>query len=682
MARIAASLLVCGFVLVCGARAAPPADTEGRGEDFLPYRECSTSGTYAVDFFPPAGDTPAYGRCQHRPTGRVAWYVTWYAPGVALAEDGEHLVQYGRLVNGRQGQATPILSFWRAGKALKRYSADDLQRLQQLAGSAAQPGDAGRVLASVAGLREGGKVFVATLAEGTEVTFDVATGEVLRRTRRDTKKAPAEVPLEPLVCRGYRVVAESRPLSRAFTAFAQRLYGDVARTRPGENLVLSPSDLASNLVLVATGARGQTEEELRRVLLPGWPAVPAGRLVDSLAMLHEAAGLAEGSRGIPNFQNLLAGVRLTPAPRNGLVVAGVDSGSPLRDQLQPGDRITTVAGRPAASAALEAALASGAESVALGILRPGAERSVPPVVVRLRPPVMLQSVVSLWVGKETQLHEDFTAGLDRFGPHVLHRVDFADAAGVARQVNAAIARATRNRISQLIDPAALGEQAEVVLAGATYLAGPWKVPFDLLPDRHNFHGQPGRPIRVPMMRATDTFRLLPHVDFDLLELPLQGDRLTLLVLLPGPHTTLDEAETLLATGGLPAWLHDLDQVRRRTVEVTLPPFTLQPGRQSLTGTLQKLGVQTAFQADAADFSGLARAPRLRLSEVQHQAYLRVDEHGLEAAAATSSIFQPRAGADERIHRFHVDRPFLFLVRDRVSHVLFFLGRVVDPGRES
>ena len=98
------------------------------------------------------------------------------------------------------------------------------------------------------------------------------------------------------------------------------------------------------------------------------------------------------------------------------------------------------------------------------------------------------------------------------------------------------------------------------------------------------------------------------------------------------------------------------------VQVALPKLTLRT-RFELAATLGALGMPVAF-TDRADFSGIAGRPGdLRISNVIHEAYLRVDEAGTEAAAATAVGIADSGGTGAGAVQFRVDRPFVFVLRD-------------------
>jgi serpin B len=89
----------------------------------------------------------------------------------------------------------------------------------------------------------------------------------------------------------------------------------------------------------------------------------------------------------------------------------------------------------------------------------------------------------------------------------------------------------------------------------------------------------------------------------------------------------------------------------------------------------------AFEPGSADLSGLAGRPgELYIKAVLHEAYLRVDEAGTEAAAATGAVAETTAAVVpvQQPIVFNVDRPFVFVIRDTSSGAILFLGVVSQP----
>lgn len=103
---------------------------------------------------------------------------------------------------------------------------------------------------------------------------------------------------------------------------------------------------------------------------------------------------------------------------------------------------------------------------------------------------------------------------------------------------------------------------------------------------------------------------------------------------------------------------------------------------SLKSALEALGLEKTFHALESDFSGITSDSRgVYVTEVLHKARIRVDEEGVEAAAATAVVaaFAAGPGGPEPIPiRVEVNCPFLFLIVDPASGAILFAGRAIRP----
>jgi len=108
------------------------------------------------------------------------------------------------------------------------------------------------------------------------------------------------------------------------------------------------------------------------------------------------------------------------------------------------------------------------------------------------------------------------------------------------------------------------------------------------------------------------------------------------------------------------------------VTVTLPSFSTTL-RTSLKTALGAMGMPLAFAPSQADLSGMADGP-LYLDNVYQKAFVKVDETGTEAAAATGATVALTAA---RAQTFTAAHPFLYAIRDRAGNILF-IGRLSDP----
>jgi serpin B len=135
-----------------------------------------------------------------------------------------------------------------------------------------------------------------------------------------------------------------------------------------------------------------------------------------------------------------------------------------------------------------------------------------------------------------------------------------------------------------------------------------------------------------------------------------------------------EVESGLAAGLIDQAVAGLSEGTQ--VDLTMPKFEFRT-QAGLADALVALGMKSAFDELAADFSGMTTQERLFISDVIHEAYIAVDEEGTEAAAATAVVMRAMAMPVQPVH-LKIDRPFLFALRDLETGALLFLGRVTDP----
>jgi serpin B len=264
---------------------------------------------------------------------------------------------------------------------------------------------------------------------------------------------------------------------------------------------------------------------------------------------------------------------------------------------------------------------------------------------------------------------------DRYGAE-LAQVDFAGKAESARErINGWVEEKTQGKIHELVPSGVLDGTTRLVLTNAIDFKGMWTDPFlKPLTKVDTFHVPGGRKAEVPLMYQEGHFRYTAGDGLKLLELPYANSELAMVLLLPDAVDGLPALEARLTGENLYLWQAGL---RPREVKVFLPRFTLE-SRLQLADTLEAMGLSRAFKAGEADLSGIAGDQGLFLSAAIQKAFIDVNEEGTEAAAATD-INVKATEAIEGPPVFRADHPFLFMIRDRRTGSLLFLGRLVNPG---
>ena len=166
-----------------------------------------------------------------------------------------------------------------------------------------------------------------------------------------------------------------------------------------------------------------------------------------------------------------------------------------------------------------------------------------------------------------------------------------------------------------------------------------------------------------------------------LNMPYAGDRIAMIFLLPDNKDGLPNLEEELnavqfdVNGGMMSRINWSDE--ERDVKVGIPKFTIE-STHDLEDPLKKIGLEEMFDANKADFSGITGKKDLYVSKVIQKAFIEVNEEGAEASAATGATMVERGFRFETDPLFICDHPFLFLIKDNLTGMILFSGKVTDP----
>lgn len=484
------------------------------------------------------------------------------------------------------------------------------------------------------------------------------------------------------------------PAVQASNDFACELYRELGQANAGKNLFFSPYSISNALAMTLEGARGETAAEMGKVM--GLP--------DSLRSAGEDSKILPWITG-PYHQGFAdLNRRLTKSPDAPKDLAVRTRMADLRDKLNKANKQIQILEKQNKFNEL---VQMQAQASKLAAEFNALARQVDQYELRV--------ANAVWGEKTYPFDPAYFAAIERYyGKDLLRNADFINQFPRERAtINRWVEDQTKNRIKDLV-PLYPPEQARLIrmiLVNAIYFKGQWASPFDpkqTKPDTF-FLGDGGK-TRAPLMhihhggtryaafsadgsffdtprsisfQGGDRLKTYPAGDgFLMVELPVKGDKLSMVVIAPQKTDGLPALEARLTGKNLASWIGKL---QKRSVEVTLPRFKMDTD-YSLGETLQKMGMKLAFAERIADFTGMSatRNPedRLYISKVLHKAFVEVNEEGAEAAAATAVIMAVPTSAPVAFPfnpSFRADRPFLFLIRDMESGAVLFLGRVNQPG---
>ncbi|MEH2152714.1 serpin family protein [Nostoc sp.] len=293
--------------------------------------------------------------------------------------------------------------------------------------------------------------------------------------------------------------------------------------------------------------------------------------------------------------------------------------------------------------------------------------------------ILLRTANSLWPQTGYPLLKEFLNLVNNSYGVVVTAVDYQkDPEAAENIINAWVAEKTEDKIQNLISANSLNELTRLVLVNAIYFQGDWKNKFDnTLTETAPFWITSAKKIQVPMMEQQETLGYKETEDLQVLQLPYVGDDLSMLVLLPKQINGLRELEDNLTLENLANWVEGLQE---REVRVFLPRFKVSSQFQ-LNETLIAMGMRDGFDQNKANFSGMdGRENGLCIGAVVHQAFVDVNEEGTEAAAATAMGMLDLCCSEQPlpVPVFKVDRPFIFLIREKITESILFLGKIVNP----
>ncbi|GAA1223921.1 serpin family protein [Prauserella halophila] len=278
---------------------------------------------------------------------------------------------------------------------------------------------------------------------------------------------------------------------------------------------------------------------------------------------------------------------------------------------------------------------------------------------------------TLWAWDGLAVEDGYAEALEHRTSGRVAAAPFVDDPEAARAaINADVAATTRNLIPELLPPGTVGPDTVATLVNALYLRCAWRHPFPVGDTADgDFHGPDG-PLPVPMMRQTARMRYAEAAGWQAVAVPAAGGVEAVVLL---PDRRLADAEAGLDDAVLADLLAAMapEQVR-----LTMPRVSLDVP-VPFGAALRSLGVRRMFTPQA-DLGGLSGDPRLQVSEVLHQAVLRLDESGLEGAAATAATMRLVSLPTGEPVVVDVNRPFLLLVRHAATGAVYFAARVVTP----
>ncbi|MGA1792757.1 MAG: serpin family protein [Thermoplasmatota archaeon] len=292
----------------------------------------------------------------------------------------------------------------------------------------------------------------------------------------------------------------------------------------------------------------------------------------------------------------------------------------------------------------------------------------------------------LWSQEGMTVKDEFAGNVNDYYFAEIESQDISgDPEGSRKEINEWVEEQTRGKIKDLLGPGSLDPSTVMAIVNAIYFSGEWETAFDKDDTRDRvFYTVNNGIISVPTMYL-DPEDLRKDVEFPeymnngvhALELPYKGRSISMLLMLPVDEefweTAAPEKIFDLEKGMSAEKLKEINNgLEPSGIPVSLPKWEFET-EFTLERKLGDLGIVKAFDPAEADFSGITDDVGIYIGEGYHKAYIKVDEKGTTAAAATA--FTADAGG---AMSFDANRPFMYVIQDRETGLILFMGRVMDP----
>jgi len=246
---------------------------------------------------------------------------------------------------------------------------------------------------------------------------------------------------------------------------------------------------------------------------------------------------------------------------------------------------------------------------------------------------------------------------------------------LVESVNRWVEEKTNGLIKNLLNRYQVSDNTVAVLVSAIYFKADWLKEFTPIGKIRFWNGSEW--IYVDGMDVEgDHLRVVNTDEYIAVEIPYKDTSLSMVIIMPRDFKEAVGSVRELITKAL----ENIDNASPiPSVYLVMPKFNISFNKV-LNSVLWEMGIREAFQPGVADLTRMAHVARgsIWVDKVIQKAVIKVNEKGTEAAAATAIIILTSAPVYNV--EVVVDKPFIYILRDRDSKVILFIGHVVDPAK--
>jgi len=277
--------------------------------------------------------------------------------------------------------------------------------------------------------------------------------------------------------------------------------------------------------------------------------------------------------------------------------------------------------------------------------------------------IILNIANSVWADNNYTIKSDFSSKVQKHYKAEVQNLDFSNSASL-NTINNWIKDATNDKITKIVD----NLDMNLLLANVLYFKGKWHFEFDKNKTQDkDFYLPDSTKITVPTMEMEDTIKFATAEKYYLVELPYAQGNFVMDLILPQNGNSTDSIINIL-----PNFNQMIDDLTLAEITILLPKFEFYYQSDSLTN-IMKRKIPTAFSL-SANFSNMINVDSY-LDKIIQKTYIKTDEEGTEAVAATGFSLMPTSLPPSYII---FDRPFIFIIREVSTNTIMFIGKVANP----
>ncbi|MDR1053873.1 MAG: serpin family protein, partial [Planctomycetaceae bacterium] len=284
----------------------------------------------------------------------------------------------------------------------------------------------------------------------------------------------------------------------------------------------------------------------------------------------------------------------------------------------------------------------------------------------------IKTATSLWIQQGFDVLPTFVDAAKKNFAAQVEQVDFqTNPDDACKNINEWVDKNTNSKIKKLFEKVSSSDR--VIAVSAIYFLDEWLRKFSKQQTQEeDFTLQNGEKKKVNMMRNKGVrFNYGKGLNSQWVELPYKTKGFSAVVILPDKGIELSSVIAKLTSDNFGGTLKTL---KTQNLDVKLPQFKVEYST-SLKSALSNAGVKKIFTQNA-DLTGIAPSRDLVVSDVLQKVFIKVDETGTEAAAATGISVRTTSIDIAIPQEFYVDRPFIFVVCE--GNNILFASAITQP----